>query len=670
MTDDQVRADPTQGRGPIVEVSRTIASPATSSSPSTLRAHRGGTDSATATGPAPSFREPAGTRATWNERTPKSSLGPGRTIGDFEISRVLGEGSLARVYLARQISLGRYVALKVSVAHSSEAWTLANLEHDHIVRVFSEVLDQERGLRLLCMQYVPGMSLEGVIRRLRRSEGKAWGGRTILDAIDVMGPYSGAIDPASLRDRELLSQSDRVEATCWIGARLAEALAYAHAHGVLHRDIKPANILVNPYGRPLLADFNLASDPRQTSGEGLFGGSLAFMSPEHLEAFNPEDSTSPGVVDERSDLYALGIVLFELLVGSRPFGKIDGPIRAAKTLRTMAEERRRGAPSPRAFDPDVPPALDRALRRSLDPEPSRRHASAAELARELEGCRTLRRIDAELPTGPLTSVALRRPATMFMLGAFLPHVLGSLINISYNTFQIVGNLNPAQQACFFGLVTAYNAIVYPTCLAIAYRMAAPVFRTLRATRSAGSISDAMVAAARRRALGWPLGVVALACAGWMPGGLLFPLVLAVQTDPSAPIGPEVYGHFLASFWISGLIALTYSYFGVEYVALRVVYTQLWVDARELRSTMAGELGRRECRLAAFQLLASLIPLSGAVLLIGLGPENLSRSFRTLVGSLIAIGMAGVGLTHTASRLLTRTLTVLLGTEVWANRPTD
>jgi hypothetical protein len=109
-----------------------------------------------------------------------------------------------------------------------------------------------------------------------------------------------------------------------------------------------------------------------------------------------------------------------------------------------------------------------------------------------------------------------------------------------------------------------------------------------------------------------------------------------------------------------LIALTYSYFAVEYFALRAVYPRLWVDARGLHATMAAELDRRESRLAAFQLLASLIPLSGAALLIALGPEDLSRTFRTLVGALIVIGMAGFGLTHTAARLLTRTLSALTG----------
>jgi serine/threonine protein kinase len=615
------------------------------------------------TGLAPSFRSLARTSPSWDDPAPDERFVIGQLVDDFEILGLLGEGSLARVYLARQVSLGRHVALKVSAARSAEARALAMLEHEHIVRIFSVGTDRARGLRLLCMQYVPGVSLEGLIRRLRSDERRSRCGRTILEAVDALGPHPGAITPAALRDRESLERSDWVEAVCWVGARLAEALAHAHARGVLHRDIKPANILVDPYGRPLLADFNLASDPGRDDEAGIFGGSLAYMAPEHLEAFNPQDPTTTEAVDERSDLFSLGVVVFELLTGTRPFGSAEGPSRATETLRAMAAERRAGPPSARTDLPDLLPALDRALRRCLDPDPAQRHPTAVELARDLEGCRELRRIQGEQPTGPLCRAALRRPAVMLVLATFLPHLLGSSINISYNALQIVGLLAVEQQVLFGNLVLAYNALVYPLCMGLAYRLAAPVFRAWQAVDRSRPIGEEVVAVARRRALGWPMWAVALACAGWLPGGILFPWILDTCSGGSSPIGPEVYLHFLASFWLSGLIALTYSFFGVEAIALRVMYPRLWVDARGLRATMRAELGRREPRLAAFQLLASLIPLSGAALLIGLGPEDMTRTFRTLVGALIVIGMAGAGLTHSAGRLLSRVIAIMAGSDV-------
>src|SRR5579871_5000445 len=112
------------------------------------------------TGLAPTFRP---LLADKTGRTPARPVRVGERLGDFEILQLLGAGSFAQVFLARQLSLGRLVALKVSAHHGSEARTLANLEHDHIVRIFAESVDPERGLRLLCMQYVPGPTLEQVI---------------------------------------------------------------------------------------------------------------------------------------------------------------------------------------------------------------------------------------------------------------------------------------------------------------------------------------------------------------------------------------------------------------------------------------------------------------------------------------------------------------------------
>src|SRR5262249_7214902 len=148
-----------------------------------------------------------------------------------------------------------------------------------------ETVDERRGLRLLCMKFVPGTDLERVLRELARLEPSAWSGRAILDVIDRLSRHEAMFDPAALRDRERLARSDFIEASCWLGARLAEALAHAHSRGVLHRDVKPANILLNRYGRPLLSDFNLALSTRQDAGRDTFGGTLRYMAPEHLDAF-------------------------------------------------------------------------------------------------------------------------------------------------------------------------------------------------------------------------------------------------------------------------------------------------------------------------------------------------------------------------------------------------
>ena len=124
--------------------------------------------------------------------------------------------------------------------------------------------------------------------------------------------------------RQFLHGASAIQAAVWIVARLAEGLEHAHSRGLLHRDLKPANILLAADGTPMLLDFNLAADLLPEVGEGeirraLIGGTLPYMSPEHLDAFNPRGSTAPDAVDERSDIYALGLMLFEMLAGEHPF---------------------------------------------------------------------------------------------------------------------------------------------------------------------------------------------------------------------------------------------------------------------------------------------------------------------------------------------------------------
>ena len=118
-----------------------------------------------------------GAPAAATTRSGRPPPGPGHRLGDFELLGVLGTGSFATVFLARQL-LGRQVALKVSANRSQEArTTLASLEQDHIVRVFAEAVDAEHDLRLLCMQYIPGTALGALIRALAKRDHRAWGGR-------------------------------------------------------------------------------------------------------------------------------------------------------------------------------------------------------------------------------------------------------------------------------------------------------------------------------------------------------------------------------------------------------------------------------------------------------------------------------------------------------------
>jgi hypothetical protein len=394
----------------------------------------------------------------------------------------------------------------------------------------------------------------------------------------------------------------------------------------------------------------------------IFGGTLAFMAPEHIDAFNTHSGVSPAAVDARSDIYSLGLVLFELLTGRLPFPTPAG-VRNSEVLHDCAAERRREAPSPRQIA-DVPEVLDRTVRRCLDPQPERRYQSAAELSQALTGCGEHRRMQKDLPAaGRLTRVVQQHPFRLGILLFFLPHLLGSIVNITYNAVRIAGHLTVEQQTAFTQLAWGYNLVVYPLCLWAVWCLVAPLFRGWKELVGPVVPANEGIAALRRRLLRLSFWIVVLACAGWLPGSVLFPFGIDLL---AGPVDDAVYGHFLFSFTISGLIALTYSLLAVEFVVIRVLYPRFWVDAHDLRSRARIELRDEERQLRLLQLLAGLIPLAGAVLMIAVGPEQFAgasyRTFRLLVTGLIALGMFGFSVALTASAQLGQALHALTGGE--------
>ncbi len=584
---------------------------------------------------------------------PAPVLAAGQTIDDYEIVRLLGAGGLARVYLARQVSLDRLVALKVSANYGSEARTLARLEHQHIVQVYAEAVDLRANLRLLCMQYVPGVALDRLIDALREHSPYTADGRTFLAALEALCAEDepAAPDPGGPGARAALEAYDPAELTCWLGARLAEALAHAHGQGVIHRDVKPANILLNRAGRPFLADFNAALNTR--SGEGDFGGTLAYMAPEHLDVLL--SGATQGAVDARSDLYSLALVLFELLTGQMPWADLGKP--RLENLGKLSRARRAGAPSPRSLRPETPELLDRLLRRCLDPQPERRFPSAAALMHALDGCRDLLQVDkGPVQQGRLARAGRARPFTLLLLLALVPQLIGSAINIGYNRLLVVRQ-DPAQQACFQQLVLAYNAVVYPLVVAVALAVVRWAYRGWRRLREHAGLTADEAARIRRQVLALPSWVVGLTWLGWFPGGVFFPLGLHLGAGPVAA-GDAV--HFLLSFVLSGLIASTYAALGVQVVVLRVLYPRLWSDPAGARAQARRELAGLSDRLRRCQLLAVVVPLVGAALLIDTGPDQLTRTFRLLLTALILLGLTGLVLATRVGHGLSRVLALLTG----------
>ena len=254
-------------------------------------------------------------------------------------------------------------------------------------------------------------------------------------------------DPAQPA-RRFLREASFVRSAAWIVARLAEGLEHAHSHGLLHRDLKPSNILIAADGTPMLLDFNLAADTTAGPGEedpARMGGTLPYMSPEHLDAFHPEGGTPAGRVDERSDIYALGLILFEMIAGRRPFVEPAPDRPPLDVIRTMIAERRAGAPSLRAADPSVPRDLDAVVRKALHPDPERRHARAGDLAEDLRRfLGDLPLLHAAEPTirGRVVKWARRNPratgaSTVGLVG------LALIIGLSAATWSVSRHLNQA-----------------------------------------------------------------------------------------------------------------------------------------------------------------------------------------------------------------------------------
>jgi serine/threonine protein kinase len=557
----------------------------------------------------------------------------GDRLDDFEILERLGSGAFACVFLARHLSLRRLVALKITRTQGREAQTLARLEHPHIVAIYSETSDASRDLHVLCMQFVPGTTLERVMQRWQEFPLELRHGQSFLECLERCSRHEVPLDLAALRDRERLATLDGVETVCWLGARLAEALAHAHQSGVLHRDVKPANVLINRYGRPLLADFNVSH--RSDENTDTIGGTVAYMAPEHLEAFLHPESVR---VDHRADLFSLGVVLFELYTGKLPFVAQRGAERG--DWNPLIEQRRAGAEPLSTYRP-APASLERILARCLAADPAGRPAHAAELAQELDSCLELNRVRGSLPEPrPLTRWALSAPFWFVVLAIPLPHLLATVVNIAYNATRL--QLSDPQLEWFPLLVVVYNSLAYPILLGIFLRKVWLVHRTWRAVQH--GLAPADVPQRRREALQLPGWLAGLSALGWLPGGLLFPLVLSVVAPPVPPL---LFAQFLVSFTLSGLIAITYSAGLMELLVVRVLYPSLFVETRDLHRLARSELRHVSGRLAMLQFLAMLIPAAGASLMLGVGPEHSTASsyqaFRILVTATLAAGMVGLGL---------------------------
>jgi serine/threonine protein kinase/Flp pilus assembly protein TadD len=334
----------------------------------------------------------------------------GRTISHFEILEKLGEGGMGVVYSARDLKLDRLVALKIlqpeytsdarrRARFAGEARAASALNHPNIITIYDiETVD---GCDYIAMEYVRGVTLQQLIQSKRTEL------VTILD----------------------------------YAAQIASALSAAHSAGIVHRDIKPGNIMVTKSGVVKLLDFGLAqieqpdTDPDAPTATmafltrpGTVVGTVAYMSPEQAQG---------GGVGPRSDIFAFGVVLYQVLTGTLPY-------QAGSDIGLLYEIVNTPAPQLQKLRPDLPPVLGAIVEKALEKDPERRYQRAEDLAADLK------EITRQLGSGvsaqniSLTSIPRRKPSVRRIL-SFAALVASLLLLIAVGVWRFQRNTVPAEK---------------------------------------------------------------------------------------------------------------------------------------------------------------------------------------------------------------------------------
>jgi len=292
----------------------------------------------------------------------------GRQLANFRLERVLGRGGMAQVYYGLDVKLQRPVAVKVIDARFRdnpayarrfvrEAQAVATWRHENIAQIY--YADEEGSLYYFAMEYIDGLDFGQLLTRYASED-------------------------------ELMPQADVLR----IGCALASALDYAHAKSVVHRDVKPSNVIIAREGRVVLTDFGLALDVQQGSVGEVFG-SAHYIAPE--QARRSSDAIP------QSDLYSLGILLYEMLTGVVPF---DDPSPTAVALQHLTQ----APPAPRVLNPALNTEIEATLLKAISKSPKDRYQTGGDLITALEQAFNASPPMAQPAPLPPLPAGLQRPA--------------------------------------------------------------------------------------------------------------------------------------------------------------------------------------------------------------------------------------------------------------------
>ena len=310
----------------------------------------------------------------------------GDRFADFKLLCELGTGAFSRAFLAEQPGLGnRSVVLKITPTSNSEAQRLARLQHANIVPIHS-AHDQATSFAI-CMPFFGPCTLNDVLQQLRQEKSLPKDGAFFAD---VVVQRQLAINRAlTSNGKPVSNQSDLslklqafqtksyVDASVLICRQIAEGLRHAHQQGVAHRDLKPANILLANHGPVMLLDFNLSDNNSGDTDQSYIGGTLPYSAPEHLQSL-----ISGERLPKETDLYSVGVLLYELLTGHLPFPARTGTEELA--IREMIADRTSAPASIRSHNPDVPAGVESIVQRLLSPTVADRYQNANQLCDDLQ----------------------------------------------------------------------------------------------------------------------------------------------------------------------------------------------------------------------------------------------------------------------------------------------
>lgn len=536
----------------------------------------------------------------------------GDKLDDFDLLARLGKGAFGTVFLARQNSMQRLVALKISSDQGMEHQTLAQLDHPNIVRVFDSRVLENPPVRLMYMQYIPGGTLNEVVREAS-SHASATGERNLDGARFVAG-----LDKLlALRGETATSGSEnsrRLKSGSWstvvsgIGREIAEALDFAHRQNVLHRDLKPANVLIDRDGHARLVDFNISfcSKLDGAAPGTFFGGSLAYMSPEQLEACSPDHDRSPADLDGRSDIFSLGIILFELVTGDRPFPDQAEPGNWSQTTDALIKARRTGLTAENEKRlAGISPFLVRVIRRSLESAPEARFPEARRMLRHLR------------LAGDEKAISTFRPPDNFLAwlagksALLATGVLSLGISAAAALFIFAYNLQKsvpeeARQLFQGTLVPIANLFLFAVGAALVFRFSGGIRNTIRRQRAGESLEPGQIRKSIVDNLFLGNRGALLSISAWTLAGLCYPVMLTLSGYSP---GVQGWTDFVGSHFLAGLIAGAYVYWLLTWCAVHVwqpVLLEASLDHDE-ESDWTGLYEWVEQRCGFYHVLALAIP---------------------------------------------------------------